>query len=153
MQGREPEHVSNVVPMAVGRKNIVVCKKCGQENDFSRNQWRRVCSKCGMHITLPWAKVERVSGDGVPPACFACMDRGLVFYESQEVGMLYKFVARCTCSAAPRADYPTLLEASNIGSPSRIEYENRRSWEEKHGEITEAIIQTMDDDVNEQIPF
>jgi hypothetical protein len=53
------------------------CRKCGTVNEWSEGQWRRHCRHCGIILSRSAHMPKE------PIKCFACMDTGIIVYQSQ----------------------------------------------------------------------
>ncbi len=134
MSGTGPmKSIADVLPTVV-QVSQLVCRRCGSEVKFAARQWRRSCSRCGLVITLP--RVLRVEQQQKEPACFICVDRGLVFYQEQQGRLIYEFAARCTCQTGQQRSetgLPRVDQVDNIGSLTYLAKQNRASWEKRTG--------------------
>jgi hypothetical protein len=129
--------VSEIMPGVV-QQNRLICKRCGTEVEFAPKQWRKTCT-CGMVLALP--KSVQVDKDK-QPACFICKDKGLVFYQAQEGGQLYDYVARCICHAGQdrKEAYPAVDKVDNICDLQYLAQENCKAWEFLTGKKAEPVL-------------
>ncbi len=149
--------VSELLP-GVMQVKYLICKRCGNEVEFLHKQWRKTCGRCGMVLTLPKPIIVDMQRDKLSPACFICNDRGLVFYQAQEGGNVYDYVAKCICRAGQerKEDYPTIDKADNICDLNFLEQSKRKEWEELTGRKADIALFARAEElpVNvEEIPF
>ncbi|MBF7081715.1 hypothetical protein IT084_01800 [Desulfallas sp. Bu1-1] len=150
------QSVADVLPAAV-RADRLVCRRCGREVTFAPGQWRKTCGRCGLVITITGLTVmERRQGEREPD-CFLCGDRGLVFYQEQRGGLVYDFVARCTCRAGQERGergLPRVDQVDNICSLDYLAMKNRREWEKRTGRRAGITLLTEAEEIPaKEIPF
>ena len=147
--------VSELLPDAM--LNQLTCKRCGNEVTFAPKQWRKACGRCGLVLTLP-KPIVSAEKEQLPPACFICGDQGLVFYQAQDGGNLYDYVAKCICQAGQdrKENYPAVDQVDNVCDLQYLSQENRKAWEKRTGKKADIALLAGTDEVLvdvEEIPF
>jgi len=133
--------MQSIGEIAISALKTVTCKNCGNEVSFAPKQWRKPC-RCGMVITVPaLLRLVRQSEEHAP-TCFICHDKGLVFYKAQEGGIVYNFVAKCTCRIGEARDenYPKVSNVDNIANLQWLEMKNRKEWEKRTGKKADVAL-------------
>jgi predicted RNA-binding Zn-ribbon protein involved in translation (DUF1610 family) len=94
------EQIENIKNMQVedkkGPENIK-CVSCGTNVQFSENQYKRYCPKCGLSISLSTEGRKTKPKANKKYNCFICQDDGIIIYHAQVDGRIYEFAARCVC--------------------------------------------------------
>ena len=115
---------------------VIKCIRCGKEIEFTGDQWRKICGRCGnVIIASPEVKEkenEKKKNEPKPPACFICMDRGFVRFTVQDKGQVYELFARCKCEKGEKyGGWVKIDEADGAPDWRWISEYNRRQFMRK----------------------